>query len=201
MPTEFCLSACRGFSPALFFCLGLILVVLGGAELFTGNTLMVMALASGKVRLGEMLRAWAIVHLGNLVGAVGMAGPGFPGGTIPLRRTGRGKSRAWTCGGQRSTYRSIRPCFLASCATCSCVLLYGCRWAHARRPTRCSRCHSPSQLSWSLASSTPSRTCIHSLGLLIKHAGPATLSVAARHGPAGPPPNPLGPRSWPASRR
>jgi formate transporter len=55
------------------FCLGLILVVLGGAELFTGNTLMVMALASGKVRLGEMLRAWTIVYLGNFVGAVGMA--------------------------------------------------------------------------------------------------------------------------------
>lgn len=57
----------------LVFCLGLILVVLGGAELFTGNTLMVMALASGKVRLGEMLRAWAIVYVGNFAGALGMA--------------------------------------------------------------------------------------------------------------------------------
>jgi len=55
------------------FCLGLILVVLGGAELFTGNTLMVMALASGKVRLSEMLRAWAIVYAGNFAGAVGIA--------------------------------------------------------------------------------------------------------------------------------
>jgi len=55
------------------FCLGLILVVLGGAELFTGNTLMVMALASSKVRLGEMLRAWAIVYAGNFIGAIGMA--------------------------------------------------------------------------------------------------------------------------------
>lgn len=55
------------------FCLGLILVVLGGAELFTGNTLMVMALASGKIRLSEMLRAWAIVYAGNFIGAIGMA--------------------------------------------------------------------------------------------------------------------------------
>lgn len=55
------------------FCLGLILVVLGGAELFTGNTLMVMALASGKLSLSEMLRAWAIVYAGNFVGAIGMA--------------------------------------------------------------------------------------------------------------------------------
>jgi len=55
------------------FCLGLILVVVGGAELFTGNTLMVMAWAAGEVRLREMLRAWAIVYIGNFVGAVGTA--------------------------------------------------------------------------------------------------------------------------------
>jgi formate/nitrite transporter len=55
------------------FCLGLILVILGGAELFTGNTLMVMALASGKISWSEMLRAWVIVYVGNAIGAVGMA--------------------------------------------------------------------------------------------------------------------------------
>jgi formate transporter len=55
------------------FCLGLILVIVGGAELFTGNTLMVMALAAGKVRLSEMLRAWAIVYAGNFIGAAGTA--------------------------------------------------------------------------------------------------------------------------------
>ncbi len=64
----------------LVFCLGLILVVLGGAELFTGNALMVMALAAGKVRLGEMLRAWAIVYVGNFIGAVGTAGLVFLSG-------------------------------------------------------------------------------------------------------------------------
>jgi formate transporter len=57
----------------LVFCLGLILVVLGGAELFTGNTLMVMALASRRVGLIEMLRAWVIVYVGNFIGAVGVA--------------------------------------------------------------------------------------------------------------------------------
>lgn len=55
------------------FCLGLVLVVLGGAELFTGNTLMVMAWAAGKMRLRDMLRAWLIVYIGNFVGAVGTA--------------------------------------------------------------------------------------------------------------------------------
>jgi formate/nitrite transporter len=57
----------------LVFALGLVLVVVGGAELFTGNNLMVMAWASGKVRLIEMLRAWAIVYCGNFVGAAGTA--------------------------------------------------------------------------------------------------------------------------------
>jgi formate/nitrite transporter len=55
------------------FCLGLILIVLGGAELFTGNTLMVMALAARKLRLAEMLYAWVVVYAGNFVGALGTA--------------------------------------------------------------------------------------------------------------------------------
>jgi len=62
------------------FCLGLILVVLGGAELFTGNNLMVMAWAAGKVSPREMLRAWAIVYVGNFIGAVGTAGIVFLSG-------------------------------------------------------------------------------------------------------------------------
>ena len=57
----------------LVFSLGLILVIIGGAELFTGNTLMVMAWASGQVRTGEVLRAWTLVYCGNLVGAVATA--------------------------------------------------------------------------------------------------------------------------------
>ena len=61
------------FLAGLAFSLGLILVVVGGAELFTGNTLMVMAWAGGKVGLAEMLRAWAIIYVGNLVGAVAPA--------------------------------------------------------------------------------------------------------------------------------
>ena len=43
------------------FCLGLILVIVGGAELFTGNALMVIAVAAGRVRLRELLRVWVIV--------------------------------------------------------------------------------------------------------------------------------------------
>ncbi len=57
----------------LTFCLGLILVVLAGAELFTGNNLIVMAWASGKVTGRALLRNWAIVYVGNFVGALGTA--------------------------------------------------------------------------------------------------------------------------------
>ena len=57
----------------LSFCLGLILVVVGGAELFTGNNLIVMAWASGKVSTRNLLRNWLIVYLGNFVGSVGTA--------------------------------------------------------------------------------------------------------------------------------
>src|ERR1039458_6033371 len=57
----------------IVFGLGLILVVLGGAELFTGNNLMVMAWAAGKLPLRDMLRAWTIVYIGNFIGAFGTA--------------------------------------------------------------------------------------------------------------------------------
>jgi len=55
------------------FSLGLILVVVGGAELFTGNNLIVMAWASRRVSTGLLLRNWLVVYVGNFVGAVGTA--------------------------------------------------------------------------------------------------------------------------------
>jgi formate transporter len=56
----------------LVFSLGLALVLVGGAELFTGNNLIVMAWASGRVSTREMLRNWAIVYFGNMVGSLGL---------------------------------------------------------------------------------------------------------------------------------
>ena len=55
------------------FSLGLVLVVVGGAELFTGNNLIAMAWASGRVTTQQIMRNWGWVYLGNLVGAVGTA--------------------------------------------------------------------------------------------------------------------------------
>lgn len=57
----------------LVFCLGLILVVVAGAELFTGNNLIIMAWASGKVTTPQLLRNWVIVYAGNFVGSVATA--------------------------------------------------------------------------------------------------------------------------------
>ena len=57
----------------LVFCLGLILVIVGGAELFTGNNLIVMAWASGKVTGRALLRNWVIVYTGNFLGSLATA--------------------------------------------------------------------------------------------------------------------------------
>lgn len=57
----------------LTFSLGLILVVVGGAELFTGNVLIVMAFANRKVSLRQLLYNWTVVYGGNFLGAWGTA--------------------------------------------------------------------------------------------------------------------------------
>jgi formate/nitrite transporter len=57
----------------IVFCVGLILVVVGGAELFTGNNMLVMAWAGGKVTTGAVLSNWVIAFVGNFVGAIATA--------------------------------------------------------------------------------------------------------------------------------
>jgi formate/nitrite transporter len=64
-----------GFGPTRWlsgfsFALGLILVVVGGAELFTGNNLIVMSWVGRRISFGQVLRNWAIVYAGNLLGAL-----------------------------------------------------------------------------------------------------------------------------------
>ncbi len=71
-------GADAGFGPnrllgGLAFSLGLILCIIGGAELFTGNALMVMAAVDRKISLAALLRNWVTVYFGNLVGAVALA--------------------------------------------------------------------------------------------------------------------------------
>lgn len=57
----------------LVFSLGLLLVVVAGAELFTGNNLLVMAKMDGRISSAQVARNWVLVCLANLVGAVGIA--------------------------------------------------------------------------------------------------------------------------------
>lgn len=58
----------------LAFSLGLVLVIVGGAELFTGNALIVMAWASARIPFSSLLRNWTIVFAGNFAGALATAG-------------------------------------------------------------------------------------------------------------------------------
>jgi formate/nitrite transporter len=66
-----------GFGPArllggVAFSLGLILVIVGGAELFTGNALVVMAWVDRRVTAGDLLRNWTVVWCANFAGALAM---------------------------------------------------------------------------------------------------------------------------------
>jgi formate transporter len=118
------------------FSLGLILVVIAGAELFTGNNLIVMAWASRKVSTARLLRNWAIVYAGNFAGSIATAallyagkqyefGKGAVGATaltIAATKTGYGFGQAialgmlcnalvclavWLCYSARSTADKI----------------------------------------------------------------------------------------------
>lgn len=57
----------------LVFSLGLLLVVVAGAELFTGNNLLAMAWADGRISSAQVLRNWVVVCAANFVGATGLA--------------------------------------------------------------------------------------------------------------------------------
>ncbi|GAH10117.1 unnamed protein product, partial [marine sediment metagenome] len=58
----------------LAFCLGLILVVVAGAELFTGNCLIIMSWMSGRTSLARLLRNWGLVYFANLAGSLSLVG-------------------------------------------------------------------------------------------------------------------------------
>ena len=65
-----------GFGPTrllggVSFCLGLILVVVAGAELFTGNNLIAMAWASRLIGTREVMRSWLLAYIGNVIGCLG----------------------------------------------------------------------------------------------------------------------------------
>lgn len=88
-----------GFGPTrllggVAFSLGLILVLIAGAELFTGNTLIVMAWADGKVRGAALARNWSIVYVANAAGAFGAVALVHLSGVLSLDDGGVGRSAA-----------------------------------------------------------------------------------------------------------
>lgn len=79
-------------SGGLSFSLGLILVVVAGAELFTGNNLIAVAWASRVVTTPAILRNWALVYIGNLLGSVGTALLVFWSGTWRMDNSAVGRN-------------------------------------------------------------------------------------------------------------
>ncbi len=74
----------RGLSTMIggvVFSLGLILIILGGGELFTGNGLITTACLSGKARVVDLVKNWVTVYLGNFVGSILLVGLIFAAGS------------------------------------------------------------------------------------------------------------------------
>lgn len=72
----------------LAFSLGLVLVIIGGAELFTGNNLIVMAWADGEASSAQLIRNWAVTFVSNGAGAIMIALLMFFSGTLQLGGVG-----------------------------------------------------------------------------------------------------------------
>ncbi len=93
------------------FSMGLMLVVVAGAQLFTSDALMVMAWASGRLKTRRMLSVWATVWLGNFVGALGVAVLAFLSGQY-LFGHGEVGSSALYLAASKSTLSPERAFFL-----------------------------------------------------------------------------------------
>jgi formate/nitrite transporter len=96
----------------LVFSLGLILVIVGGAELFTGDSLMIVACASRRIELAALLRAWFLVYVGNIAGAVGTAALVFLSGQHEFAGGAVGKT-ALVIASAKSALPTIQLFFLA----------------------------------------------------------------------------------------
>jgi len=70
---DFAWLGLKKFFVGAVFSVGLMLVIIPGSELWTGNTLMTAAFLEKKLSFGQMLRNWFWVYLGNLIGAVFLA--------------------------------------------------------------------------------------------------------------------------------
>jgi formate transporter len=110
----------------LTFSLGLILVVVAGAELFTGNNLIVMAWASRRVSGRRLLRNWAIVYAGNFVGGVATAGLLFAGKQYEFGKGAVGET-ALTIAATKTGYGFVQAIALGMlCNALVCIAVWLC---------------------------------------------------------------------------
>jgi formate transporter len=110
----------------LTFSLGLILVVVAGAELFTGNNLIVMAWASRRVTTLALARNWAIVYVGNFVGAIATAGLVYLGKEYTFGKGSVGDT-ALAIGATKSGYGFLQAMALgALCNALVCLAVWLC---------------------------------------------------------------------------
>jgi formate transporter FocA len=107
----------------LVFTLGLILVIVGGAELFTGNNLIVMAWASRKVSTRLLLRNWVIVYLGNFVGSIATAALMYSSGQFAFGQGAVGAAALSTAAAKTSLgfVQAVALGILCNCLVCLAV--------------------------------------------------------------------------------
>lgn len=96
----------------LVFSLGLVLVIVGGAELFTGDSLMIVAFASRRITIGALLRAWLLVYAGNIAGAIGTVALVFLAGHYEFANGAVGKT-ALTIASAKAALPTVQLFFLA----------------------------------------------------------------------------------------
>jgi formate/nitrite transporter len=110
----------------LAFSLGLILVVVAGAELFTGNNLTVMAWASGRVSTLRLLRNWTIVYVGNFAGAIATAGLLYAGKQYEFGKGAVGET-ALTIAATKTGYGFVQAIALGMlCNALVCIAVWLC---------------------------------------------------------------------------
>ena len=142
------------------FSLGLVIVLVGGAELFTGNNLIVMAWASGHVTTKEMLRNWVVVYFGNSDRRARTCGPGLPFASSRHEwRPRRPVDIEYGCR-QDPARRCNAYSSREFCVTCSFAWRYGLPMPAGRLPTKLLRSYFQSPPSSPPALNTASPTCI-----------------------------------------
>jgi hypothetical protein len=134
------------------FSLGLILVIVGGAELFTGNNLLVMAWAERRISTRLVLSNWGLVYVANLVGALGAVVLVHLSGTLAVADGGVAPRQRWPSAPRKRS-------FAAYFATLSSVSRSGFVSPHATSPARCYRSSSRLRRSSRSASNTQLPTC------------------------------------------